>query len=148
MRCPAGACHQTARALWSAHRSSTAWPSCCSRRGVQHDSYCSKDQSRQCTFLHAAAAPSLDAATDAGHAAGDSSSNGSCAVEEEPLSELERLMLQGGRMTNVAHAVWRRFVRPGDTVVDATCGNGHDCKWLAHAVGPSGRLVAFDIQVC
>ena len=51
-------------------------------------------------------------------------------------------------MTSIAQAVWSRFVRPGDTVVDATCGNGHDTKWLAQAVGPSGRVFAFDIQVC
>ena len=50
-------------------------------------------------------------------------------------------------MTSIAQAVWSRFVRPGDTVVDATCGNGHDTKWLAQAVGPSGRVFAFDIQV-
>ena len=62
-------------------------------------------------------------------------------------AELERLMLEGGRMTSIAQAVWTRFVRPGDTVVDATCGNGHDTKWLAQAVGPSGRVFAFDIQV-
>lgn len=68
------------------------------------------------------------------------------AAEQLP-SELERLMLGGGRMTSIAQAVWSRFVRPGDTVVDATCGNGHDTKWLAQAVGPSGRVVAIDIQV-
>ena len=32
-------------------------------------------------------------------------------------------------------------------MVDATCGNGHDSKWLAEAVGPAGMLYAFDIQV-
>ena len=31
--------------------------------------------------------------------------------------------------------------------MDATCGNGHDSKWLAQAVGPTGMLYAFDIQV-
>lgn len=30
--------------------------------------------------------------------------------------------------------------------VDATCGNGHDTLELARMVGPSGRVVAFDIQ--
>ena len=114
---------------------------------MPHSSNCSRQQRQRCSTLRAAAAaPSLEVTADADHDAGNRSSHGSYAVEE-PSSELERLLLEGGRMTNVAHAVWRRFVRPGDTVVDATCGNGHDCKWLAHAVGPSGRLVAFDIQV-
>ena len=44
-------------------------------------------------------------------------------------------------------AIWAGFVRPGDTVVDATCGNGYDSKWLAQAVGPTGTLFAIDIQV-
>ncbi len=32
--------------------------------------------------------------------------------------------------------------------VDATCGNGHDTLELARLVGPSGCVVALDIQVC
>ncbi|WEG13846.1 class I SAM-dependent methyltransferase [Pullulanibacillus sp. KACC 23026] len=34
----------------------------------------------------------------------------------------------------------------GGLVVDATAGNGHDTLWLAELVGPTGRVVAFDIQ--
>ena len=34
----------------------------------------------------------------------------------------------------------------GDTVVDATTGNGHDTLWLAQRVGPSGKVYAFDLQ--
>ncbi len=37
-------------------------------------------------------------------------------------------------------------VSPGDTVVDATCGNGHDTKFLAELTGPSGFVYSFDIQ--
>lgn len=37
-------------------------------------------------------------------------------------------------------------IRPGDLVVDATLGNGHDCCFLAHLVGPSGLVLGFDIQ--
>ena len=37
-------------------------------------------------------------------------------------------------------------VRPGDTVVDATMGNGHDTLFLAEQVGGEGRVYAFDIQ--
>lgn len=34
----------------------------------------------------------------------------------------------------------------GDTVVDATVGNGHDTVYLAELVGPSGSVYGFDIQ--
>jgi hypothetical protein len=37
-------------------------------------------------------------------------------------------------------------LRPGDTAVDATCGNGHDTLALAELVGPSGRVFALDLQ--
>jgi SAM-dependent methyltransferase len=46
----------------------------------------------------------------------------------------------------LSHLFIRRFVRRGDHVVDATCGNGHDTLLLAELVGPSGRVWAFDIQ--
>lgn len=39
-----------------------------------------------------------------------------------------------------------RCIRPGDTVVDATMGNGHDTLFLCETVGPEGRVWAFDIQ--
>ena len=38
------------------------------------------------------------------------------------------------------------IVCPGDTVVDATAGNGHDSLFLAKLVGRDGFLHAFDIQ--
>lgn len=40
----------------------------------------------------------------------------------------------------------RQAIRPGDTVVDATLGNGHDTCMLAELVGESGRVIGFDIQ--
>lgn len=47
-------------------------------------------------------------------------------------------------------AVVRRFleevVAPGDLVIDATAGNGHDTEFLAGRVGQSGRVLAFDVQ--
>jgi SAM-dependent methyltransferase len=46
----------------------------------------------------------------------------------------------------LAHLLIRRFVRPGDHVIDATCGNGHDTLLLAELAGSSGRVWAFDIQ--
>lgn len=39
-----------------------------------------------------------------------------------------------------------RYVSEGDTVIDATMGNGCDTVALAKLVGPQGRVLAFDIQ--
>ncbi len=40
----------------------------------------------------------------------------------------------------------RRSVRPGDRVIDATCGRGRDTLFLAELVGQGGAVWAFDIQ--
>lgn len=47
-----------------------------------------------------------------------------------------------------AKQIWKNVVRPGDTVIDATCGNGHDSLHLAKLVltPTSGRLYCVDIQ--
>jgi len=45
-----------------------------------------------------------------------------------------------------SHEYARRVVKEGDTVIDATCGNGHDTLFLAGLVGNSGKVYAFDIQ--
>ncbi|WP_461211335.1 tRNA 5-(aminomethyl)-2-thiouridylate-methyltransferase MnmM [Desulfocurvus sp. DL9XJH121] len=37
-------------------------------------------------------------------------------------------------------------LRPGDMAVDATAGNGIDTLFLSRAVGPGGRVFAFDVQ--
>ena len=46
----------------------------------------------------------------------------------------------------LAAEIHREVLRPGDTVIDATLGNGHDACTLAELVGPEGRLIGFDIQ--
>lgn len=46
----------------------------------------------------------------------------------------------------IAADVLRQVVRPGDTVIDATMGNGHDTLTLCQLVGPQGRVIAFDVQ--
>ena len=46
----------------------------------------------------------------------------------------------------LAREVLLRAVRPGDRVVDATMGNGHDTLFLCEAVGPGGHVYAFDVQ--
>lgn len=40
----------------------------------------------------------------------------------------------------------KKAVSPGDIVIDATLGNGHDTLYLAQLVGPAGRVYGFDIQ--
>ena len=74
----------------------------------------------------------------------------SCVVllQGEQVSVLEELVRGGARLTRAAHVLWAQIVRPGDFVVDATSGNGADTVWLARAVGPTGRVLAFDVQVC
>lgn len=37
-------------------------------------------------------------------------------------------------------------LKPGNTAVDATVGNGHDTTYLAELVGSSGEVFGFDIQ--
>lgn len=48
----------------------------------------------------------------------------------------------------LAHHFWETIVIPGDTVIDATCGNGHDTLCLAKLAltEDSGTVFAFDIQ--
>ncbi|WP_243369649.1 class I SAM-dependent methyltransferase [Geotalea sp. SG265] len=46
----------------------------------------------------------------------------------------------------LGHLFLRERVRPGDRVVDATCGNGHDTLFLAGLVGTEGKIFAFDVQ--
>lgn len=46
----------------------------------------------------------------------------------------------------LSHLFIRHFVSPGDHVIDATCGNGHDTLLLAELVGSGGLVLAFDIQ--
>lgn len=52
-------------------------------------------------------------------------------------------------LNSLTHALVIGVVRRGDTVIDATCGNGHDALLLAGlALGASnGRLVCFDVQM-
>lgn len=45
-----------------------------------------------------------------------------------------------------SHALLSPRLKPGDVVVDATMGNGHDTLFLALHVLPGGRVFAFDVQ--
>jgi len=46
----------------------------------------------------------------------------------------------------MAHQLVGERLFPGDFAVDATAGNGHDTAFLAKIVGPTGRVLAIDIQ--
>ncbi len=45
-----------------------------------------------------------------------------------------------------AHRLLAERLQEGDTVVDATIGNGHDTLFLARQVGSEGKVYGFDIQ--
>lgn len=44
------------------------------------------------------------------------------------------------------HSILKNHIQAGDLVVDATVGNGHDFLFLMKRVGPSGKVIGFDIQ--
>lgn len=46
----------------------------------------------------------------------------------------------------LAQDALRQQLRPGDTVVDATMGNGHDTCFLAELVEETGHVIGFDLQ--
>ena len=49
-------------------------------------------------------------------------------------------------LTQQAHQFVARYVAPGDAVIDATAGNGHDTLFLARLTGTNGQVFAFDNQ--
>lgn len=50
------------------------------------------------------------------------------------------------RLTEQVHLELEKAVRPSDTAIDATAGNGHDTLALARLVGPGGKVYAIDRQ--
>lgn len=50
------------------------------------------------------------------------------------------------RLTDQAHELISTVLRPGETAIDATAGNGHDACFLCQSVGSTGRVYALDIQ--
>jgi ubiquinone/menaquinone biosynthesis C-methylase UbiE len=45
-----------------------------------------------------------------------------------------------------SHQLVKARVQPGDWVVDATAGNGHDTLLLAQLVGSKGTVLSYDVQ--
>lgn len=60
----------------------------------------------------------------------------------------EETLLECNNINSLAHVFWARVVQPGDTVVDATAGNGGDALALAQLAltASSGSLLALDVQ--
>ncbi|WP_144510872.1 class I SAM-dependent methyltransferase [Bacillus sp. FJAT-22090] len=50
------------------------------------------------------------------------------------------------RVLPFAKELLASVIKPGDIVVDATAGNGHDTLFLENLVGVSGHVYAFDVQ--
>jgi len=46
----------------------------------------------------------------------------------------------------IAAEILENAVAPGNTVIDATMGNGHDTLTLCRLVGEKGHVIAFDVQ--
>lgn len=57
---------------------------------------------------------------------------------------MERYVLRNARCLAADYMI--RTIREGDTVVDATMGNGKDTLFLCDLVGGSGHVYAFDVQ--
>jgi len=53
-------------------------------------------------------------------------------------------MLKG--ILKYAHYLLEESVESGESVIDATCGNGNDTLFLSRLVGEEGHVLAFDIQ--
>ena len=52
------------------------------------------------------------------------------------------------RLTEKVHHILTNHLKEGDQAIDATAGNGYDTLFLAEQVGPSGKVIAIDIQDC
>jgi Putative rRNA methylase len=48
-----------------------------------------------------------------------------------------------GKHLALAHGYWTELIKPGELAVDATCGNGHDTKFL---LSLTDRVIACDVQ--
>ena len=60
------------------------------------------------------------------------------------MTEDERFVLRNARCLAADYMI--RSIQAGDSVVDATMGNGKDTLFLCGLVGESGHVYAFDVQ--
>ena len=50
------------------------------------------------------------------------------------------------RVLPFSKSLLEKIVSAGETVIDATAGNGYDTLFLAKLVGESGKVFSFDVQ--
>src|SRR3954454_12453143 len=67
-------------------------------------------------------------------------------MDREPRAENRAPFVALPTAVQWSHVILSERLRPGDLVVDATAGNGHDTLFLAERVLPGGRVFAFDVQ--
>src|SRR5699024_462449 len=60
------------------------------------------------------------------------------------IIQRSRAMTKG--ILQFAHQLLKNTIQEGDTIIDATCGNGHDTVFLSKLAGKSGHVFGFDIQ--
>ena len=65
-------------------------------------------------------------------------------IKNNPLSK--RLADKTMRLTEYVHLCLETRLKNGDSVLDATAGNGYDTLKAAKLVQPNGNVVAIDIQ--
>jgi hypothetical protein len=64
----------------------------------------------------------------------------------EPPDSLSPKNYHDMKLLQITHTLWSSLVKPGDTVIDATLGNGKDTLFLAKLLQGKGILHAYDIQ--
>eukprot|EP00249_Psilotum_nudum_P007478 c20596_g1_i1 orf=125-946(+) len=138
------------------NRNDSSWWRCKRRcYGCSNNSRCSVINPGYYTSRPSPSAKHLSSSSAVFIASNDSVST-ACTVSEtcdpvatEPEDGLSRFVFDGFKLTAVAHSVWHRIVKVGDTVIDATCGNGHDTLILARLVSrdsQQGHVYGFDLQ--
>ncbi|MEO2018837.1 MAG: FAD-dependent oxidoreductase [Fuerstiella sp.] len=74
------------------------------------------------------------------------------ATEVESEHSYDRLLAKSTTyqrpLTSLAQQAVREVLTGGETVIDATVGNGFDTCFLADTVGTAGRVIGFDVQHC
>ncbi len=75
-------------------------------------------------------------------------SQGTGIATQHNCARLAEVLQQSGQqpLTQVAQKLVGDVVKSGETVIDATVGNGFDTSFLSRLVGESGTVVGFDIQ--
>jgi glycine oxidase len=71
-------------------------------------------------------------------------------AEQEAKYNYDRLKVKATAnqrpLTSVAQQSVAAVLKGGETVIDATVGNGFDTSFLAETVGKEGRVIGFDVQ--